>query len=206
MFPQIHAPGHQGLSDFTKLKGTVITIRGAVLAHLLYHFRLAYSGWCHVRVVQGGESFTALAEGLTEALERLGGVPAEHRTDSLAAAYRNLDPDTGNDITERYKALCRHYGMDASRNNRGRGHENGSIESPHGHVKRRIRQHLALRGSADFDSVADYQAFLNLGHDPDLPAQSRTHPRRARRTPTHTTFRFKIRDRLAPGPAKHLHL
>jgi DNA-binding XRE family transcriptional regulator len=161
MFPQIRAPGRQGLSDFTKLKGTVITIRGVVLEHLLYHFRLAFSGWCHVRVVQGGESFTALAEGLTEALQRLGGVPAEHRTDSLSAAYRNLDRDTRNDITERYEALCRHYGMDASRNNRGRGHENGSIESPHGHLKRRIRQHLALRGSADFDSVADYQTFLN---------------------------------------------
>lgn len=161
MFPQIHEPGRQGLSDFTKFKGVVITIRGVVLEHLLYHFRLAFSGWCHVRVVLGGESFTALAEGLTEALQRLGGVPAEHRTDSLSAAYRNLDSEARNDLTERYEALCRHYGMDASRNNRGRGHENGSIEAPHGHLKRRMRQHLALRGSTDFDSVADYQTFLD---------------------------------------------
>jgi len=161
MFPQAHEPGRQGLSDFTKLKGTVITIRGAVLEHLLYHFRLACSGWCHVRVVLGGESFTALAEGLNVALQRLGGVPAEHRTDSLSAAYRNLDKDAENDLTERYQSLCRHYGMDASRNNRGRGHENGSIEAPHGHLKRRIRQRLALRGSSDFDSIAEYQAFLD---------------------------------------------
>jgi hypothetical protein len=161
MFPQIHELGRQGLSDFTKLKDVSITIRGESLEHLLYHFRLACSGWCHVRVVLGGESFTALAEGLTEALQRLGGVPAEHRTDSLSAAYRNLDPDAQRDLTERYEALCRHYGMDASRNNRGRGHENGSIEAPHGHLKRRIRQRLALRGSSDFDSVAEYQAFLD---------------------------------------------
>ena len=135
-------------------------MRGAVLVHLLYHFRLACSGWCHVRVVLGGESFTALAEGLTEALERLGGVPAEHRTDSLSAAYRNLEQQARDDTTERYQALCSHYGMDASRNNPGRGHENGAIESPHGHLKRRIRQRLALRGSSDFDTVDDYRAFL----------------------------------------------
>jgi hypothetical protein len=44
--------------------------------------RLASSGWCDVKVVRGGESFTALAEGLQRALTRLGGVPNEHRTDT----------------------------------------------------------------------------------------------------------------------------
>lgn len=161
MFPQTHPPGHLALSDFTKLKNTVITVGGVVLVHMLYHFRLAFSGWCHARVVLGGESFTALAEGLTDSLEQLGGVPGEHRTDSLSAAYRNLDPAAQEDVTERYQALCRHYGIEASRNNRGRGHENGAIESPHGHLKRRIRQRLALRGSSDFDSVEAYQAFID---------------------------------------------
>ena len=50
----------------------------------LYHFVLAYSGWEHVGVVLGGESFTALAENLQNALFSLGGVPGEHRTDSLS--------------------------------------------------------------------------------------------------------------------------
>lgn len=161
MFPQSHQPGQRALSDFTQLKDVVITIGGVVLVHLLYHFRLAFSGWCHARVVLGGESFTALAEGLTDSLERLGGVPAEHRTDSLSAAYRNLDREAQEDVTERYQALCRHYGIEPSRNNRGRGHENGAIESPHGHLKRRIRQRLALRGSSDFDSFEAYQAFID---------------------------------------------
>ena len=53
---------------------------------MLYHFWLAFSGWEHVRAVQGGESFTALTEGLQEALWQLGGVPREHRTDRLSAA------------------------------------------------------------------------------------------------------------------------
>ena len=65
----------------------------------------------------GGESFTALAENLQNALWTLGGVPHEHRTDSLSAAYRNLDAEAAKDVTQRYDAFCAHYGMLASRNN-----------------------------------------------------------------------------------------
>jgi len=74
MFRQRHEPGHRGISDFTKLKRVAITVGGKPFPHLLYHFRLAYSGWCDVMVVRGGESFTALATGLQRALIRLGGV------------------------------------------------------------------------------------------------------------------------------------
>ncbi|MDO2582796.1 hypothetical protein Q2U92_26805, partial [Escherichia coli] len=41
-----------------------------------------------------------------------------------------------------YAALCQHYGMQGVHNNAGRGHENGSVESAHGHLKRRICQAL----------------------------------------------------------------
>jgi hypothetical protein len=33
-----------------------------------------------------------------------------------------------------------HYGMAATRNNTGVAHENGSIESAHGHLKQALRQ------------------------------------------------------------------
>ena len=161
MFRQIHQPGQQGISDFTRLKQVVITLQGKPYEHLLYHFRLSFSGWSHVKVIEGGESYAALAEGLQEALWRLGGVPAEHRTDSLSAAFKNLSAQAQADITLRYQALCEHYGMRATRNNRGKGHENGSIESPHGHIKRRVRQALLLRGSSDFESVQAYQFFID---------------------------------------------
>ena len=42
----------------------------------------------------GGESFVALAEGLQNALWALGRAPLQHRSDSLSAAFRNLDNDT----------------------------------------------------------------------------------------------------------------
>lgn len=161
MFRQSHPPGELGLSDFTELKGVEVTVEGQRLSHRLYHFRLAYSGWSDVKVILGGESFTALAEGLSRALTRLAGCPREHRTDSLSAAFKNLGTEAAADITERYAALCEHYGMRPSRNNPGRGHENGAIESPHGHLKRRIRQALMLRGDSDFDSVDAYQVFID---------------------------------------------
>ena len=63
-------------------------------------------------------------------------------------------------MTERYEALCAHYGMTVSRNNRGAAHENGSIEGPHGHLKRGIADALALRGSSEFEDLDAYRAFI----------------------------------------------
>ena len=161
IFRQIHNPGRQSLSDFTNLKGVEITIQGKIFNHMLYHFRLAYSNWSYMKIIHGGESFTALATGLQDALWKLGGVPCEHRTDSLSAAFKNLTSAEYEDITRNYESLCEHYGMTATRNNRGKGHENGSVESAHGHLKRRIEQALMLRGSYNFDSASEYQDFIS---------------------------------------------
>ena len=155
IFRQIHEPGRSGLSDFTDMADLGVTVAGIALEHRLYHFRLAYSGFEHAHVILGGESFVALAEGLQNALWTLGGAPLQHRTDSLSAAFRNLDSDARADLTTRYEALCAHYGMEPTRNNTGVAHENGSVESSHGHLKRALADALLLRTSADF---------------PDLPA------------------------------------
>ena len=161
MFSQDHPPGRMGLSDFTDVAELGITIAGELLAHRLYHFRLAFSGFAHAHVILGGESYVALAEGLQNALWALGGVPEQHRSDSLSAAFRNLDRDAQADLTKRYDALIAHYGMIATRNNPGVAHENGSIESPHGHLKRVIEDELLLRGSRDFGDLAAYRGFID---------------------------------------------
>ena len=160
MFELRHHPGGMGLSDFTQLKGITITIAGQAFEHLLYHYRLAYSGWEYAQVIQGGESFIALSEGLQNALFASGGVPKQHRTDSLSAAYRNLGGKAPKPLTRLYAQLCEHYRLEPTRNNKGIAHENGGIESPHGHLKNRITQALYLRGSNDFATVGDYQAFI----------------------------------------------
>jgi hypothetical protein len=160
MFLQHHQPGVLGISDFTLLKGKPITIAGQVFEHRLFHFRLPYSGWCHVEVIHGGESFVALAEALQNALEACGGVPAEHRTDSLSACFRNRDGSYASDYTSRYSELCAHLGVIATRNNRGVAHENGAIEGPHRHWKHRLEQQLLQRGSRDFQTEAEYRQLV----------------------------------------------
>jgi hypothetical protein len=161
IFRQVHPPGRMGLSDFTDVAELGVHVAGEPLAHRLYHFRLAFSGFEHAHVVLGGESYVALAEGLQNALWALGGVPEQHRSDSLSAAFRNLDRDAQADLTRRYEALCAHYKMTPTRNNPGVAHENGSIESPHGHLKRVIEDELLLRGSRDFDDLTAYRSFID---------------------------------------------
>ena len=160
MFELRHEPGVLGLSDFTELKGLTITIAGHPYKHLLYHYRLAYSGWQYAQIIEGGETFAALSEGLQNALFASGGAPKQHRTDSLSAAYRN-GGSNHKKLTKFYEHLCEHYRLQPTRNNTGIAHENGAIESPHGHLKNRLTQQLYLRSSYEFNSIGDYQSLIN---------------------------------------------
>jgi hypothetical protein len=158
IFRQNHPPGWQGLSDFTDANELGITILNQPFDHLLYHYRLAFSGWAYAEVILGGESFPALMEGLQNALWHCGGVPQTHRTDSLSAAFKNLTKQE--DLTEGYQEFCAHYNMEPTRNNRGVSHENGTIEASHRHLKNRIDQALMVRGSRNFDSIDAYRQFI----------------------------------------------
>jgi len=161
IFRQEHPPGRMGLSDFCDMRDLCVSIAGISLDHRLYHFRLPFSGFESAHVILGGESFVALAEGLQNALWTLGGAPRQHRSDSLSAAFRNLDADAREDLTRRYEALCAHYGMTPTRNNAGVSHENGSIESAHGHIKAALEDELLLRGSRDFDDLGAWRKFVD---------------------------------------------
>lgn len=160
IFPQVQQPGRMGLSDFTDVSDLGVVVGGQPFAHRLYHFALPCSGFEHAEIVQGGESYTALATGLENALRSLGGAPKEHRSDSLSAAFRNLAKPDVEDLTRRFEALVAHFGMVPTRNNRGVAHENGAIESRHGHLKTRISQALLMRGSCHFADLEAYRVFL----------------------------------------------
>lgn len=158
-FPQVHRPGEQAQSDFTDMRDLAVTIAGEPFPHLCYHFVLTCSNWEYAAVCQA-ETFEALSEGLQGALWNLGGVPREHRTDNLSAATHELRNSRGRGFTARYRELLEHYGLEASKNFPGNAHENGDVESSHGHFKRAVDQRLRLRGSRDFASLSEYQAFL----------------------------------------------
>ena len=157
MFAQAHLPGRQAQSDFTFMNELGISIAGHSFDHLLYHFCLPYSNWEAVTICFS-ESFESLSSGVQNALWELGAVPQEHRTDSLSAAINN--PSSVEEFTARYQGLLTHYQMTASHNTPGRGHENGDIEQSHHRFKRAVAQELILRGSREFASRDEYDAFL----------------------------------------------
>lgn len=64
------------------------------------------------------------------------------------------------EFTERYKGLLAHYRMAGERINPREAHENGDIEQRHYRLKQAVKQTLILRGSFDFESRPDYEAFL----------------------------------------------
>src|SRR5438132_223822 len=51
--------------------------------------------------------------------------------------------------------------MTPARNNPGIAHENGSIESAHGHLKRALHDELLLRGSRQFEDLVGYRRFVD---------------------------------------------
>lgn len=157
MFAQVQVPGRQAQSDFTFMNELGVSIAGQRFDHLLYHCCLPYSNWETVTICFS-ESFESLSGGLQNALWELGVVPVEHRTDSLSAAVNN--PSTTEEFTARYRGLLAHYGLQASHNTPGRGHENGDIEQAHHRFKRAVGQEMILRGSRDFPDREEYDAFL----------------------------------------------
>jgi hypothetical protein len=159
-FPQVHSPGMLAQSDFTHLTELGVTLGGLPFPHLLYHLVLTYSNVEAVSLCFA-ESFESLAEGLERCLWQIGGVPAQHRTDQLSAAVRQLDQAGRHDFTDRYRALMTHYGMQASTTTAGEAHQNGDVEQAHYRFKQAVDQALRVRGSRDFADRTAYERFLH---------------------------------------------
>ena len=157
MFEQVHEPGALCQSDFTRMGPLGITIAGQLFEHMVYHFVLTYSNW-EAGTVCFSESFESLSEGLQNALFELGGAPRTHQSDRMSAAVSNLSERK--DFTDSYAGLLGHYGMAGRKSQAGKAHENGDVEQRHHRFKRAVEQALLLRGSRDFASREDYEAFL----------------------------------------------
>jgi hypothetical protein len=157
MFEQVHEPGALCQSDFTRMGSLGVTIAGQPFDHMIYHFVVTYSNW-ETGTVCFSESFESLSEGLQNALFELGGVPRTHQSDRMSAAVSNLSERK--EFTDRYAALLGHYGAKGRKSQAGKAHEHGDIEQRHHRFKRAVEQGLLLRGSRDFASREDYEAFL----------------------------------------------
>jgi len=156
-FSQHYAPGQWACSDFTSMNKLNITITRQPFEHLFYHFVLCYSNWQAGRICFS-ESFESLSLGIQDALWKLGGVPFLHRTDNLTSAVHKVGhPDI---FTDKYRGLASHYDFESSKTNPASPHENGDVEKSNDLFKKAVDQSLIIRGSRDFDSVEEYEKFL----------------------------------------------
>jgi hypothetical protein len=170
-FGQVHVPGRLCASDFTHMTELGITLAGQTFEHLVYHFVLTYSNW-ETGTICYSESLESLSEGWQNAVWELGAVASEHRTDSLSSAVNNMS--NLEEFNRRYEGVMRYYGVKPQHTNPASPNENGDCEQSHHRFKRAVEQALLLRGSRDFQSMAEYAQFLK-----DLFAQ-RNAGRRAR--------------------------
>jgi hypothetical protein len=160
-FQQQHVQGVRMETDFTCMNALAITIGGEPFDHLLCHDVLTYSNWewatiCH------SESLLALRNGLQAALVQLGHVPEQHWTDHSTAATHELGGDERGrrGFNVGYLKIMDHFGIAPHTINRRQPHENGDVEAANGALKRRIKQHLLLRGSRDFEDRQAYRLFV----------------------------------------------
>lgn len=189
-FQQDHLPGMRMSTDFTCMNALGITIGGEPFDHLLCHDVLSYSNWQWATICQS-ESLLALRNGIQAALRQLGHLPAQHWTDHSTAATHELGGDGQGQrgFNGAYLKFMRHFGMDPRTINRAEPHENGDIESANGALKRRMEQHLLLRGSRDFESHPAYQCFLeSLLHKANALRQPRVREELAAMKPLEVAF------------------
>lgn len=200
IFEQDHVPGREGAMDFTHASSLGVTIAGEAFDHLLFVFRLSYSGWLWC-CLAFGETFEALAGGLQGALFDLGGCTEVARSDNLSAATREIRRSKGRSLTRRYGDLLDHFGMRSTRIRPGQSHENGGAEKANDLLKRGLRQALIVRGHTDFESQSAYESFvqetlakLNRGRESRLAEErSVLRPLPAQRIATYTEFEAKVR-------------
>lgn len=161
-FAQEHQPGRRLQTDFTHARELGVSIAGEDFDHLLCHSALTYSNWEWAEIC-ASESFLALKHGLQSALWRLGHLPREHWTDHTTAATHRVgqaDPRRY-EYNENYRGLLAHFGIEPHTIGIAQPNENGDVESLNGALKRRLKQHLLLRGSGEFSSVDEYRQFLH---------------------------------------------
>lgn len=159
-FPQAHEPGASVQLDWTHGAELGVIVAGEPWTQLLCHVVLPYSNW-EWAVPCRSESLLSLKHGLQAALWTLGGVPARLQTDHSSTATHVLSRASGKrGFNAEYLALCRHLGLEPCTINPAQPHENGDIESANGHLKRRLKAHLTLRGSSEFADEAAFGRFV----------------------------------------------
>jgi len=157
-FAQDRVAGKAMQLDWTHALELGIRIGGELYDHLLCHVVLPFSNWEWATRCRS-ESLLSLRHGLQASLQRLGKAPVELQIDNSSAATHQIGRGEERAFNREFVSICEHYGLTPRTIGIGRPNENGDVESSNGHLKRRLKQHLLVRGSSDFSSEADYDRF-----------------------------------------------
>lgn len=160
-FAQERRPGELMQLDWTYARELEVSVQGERLDHLFCQCVLPYSNWQWATRCLS-ESFLSLVSGLQAALKQLGKAPRYLGTDNTSAATHEIEqlPGRPRGYNSDYLELCTHYELKPVTINVNCPHEHGDVESQNGHLKRRLEQHLLLRGTRDFSSLEQYDAFV----------------------------------------------
>jgi len=93
-------------------------------------------------------------------LFRLGKVPKLLQIDNSSADTHQISGEGKRDFNPEFLSLAEHYGLAVRTIHVGCPNQNGDVESHKGQLKRRLEQHLGLRGYRDFATELAYDEFV----------------------------------------------
>jgi hypothetical protein len=164
-FDQNRKPGECMQLDWTDMNALNISVAGEHYLHKLIHLVLPYSNY-EGAVRCRSESILAIKKVLKHFLYAINATPITLQVDNSSAATHQIKK-TGakRGFNEDLVKIAEYYGFNLRATNVDSPNENGDVESLNGHLKRRIHQALLLRGSRSFDSMEDYDQFLQKVFD-----------------------------------------
>jgi hypothetical protein len=162
-FAQEHRPGEAMQTDFTWCTVLGITIAGVPFLHMLCHTVLPYSNWQWATVCLS-ESLMALRRQIQQVVFKLGRVPHFSQTDNSTSATHDI-PSGKRAFNDDYDKMVRYFQMEPRTIEVGEKEQNGDVEAANGALKRRLEQHLLLRGSRDFESGEAYEQWVQAVMD-----------------------------------------
>ena len=155
---QSHVPGEALQIDVTWADELGVTIGGLQFDHRLCVTTLPYSNWTWATVCLS-ESLMAFREGLQTAWFQLGRVAKWVQSDNSSAATHDLGSGK-REFNKPWLDVVGHFGSKPRTIAVGTPQQNGDVEAANGALKRRLKQHLLLRGGSDFESVETYEKWL----------------------------------------------
>lgn len=164
-FDQTIKPGECMQLDWTDMNALNIIIAGKHYLHKLAHIVLPYSN--HEGAVRcRSESILSIKKVLRHFLYAIKATPATLQVDNSSAATHQIKKtEAGRGFNDDLVSIAAYYGFFLRSTNINCPNENGDVESLNGHIKNRIKQALLLRKSTSFDSMEDYDQFLQTVFD-----------------------------------------